>query len=74
MTDHALRGRIGGYTTHSRHDSATITAPARRGFHEKFEREVDPDGRLTDTERRKRARAAMCAHMARLARAPRSKR
>ena len=41
----AARGRIGGLTTQARHGMAA-TAPATRGFLNKFLREVDPDGVL----------------------------
>lgn len=63
----ALRGRIGGFVTHSRFDSNEIAARARRGFNKKFELEVDPDGLLTETERSRRAEMARKAHFARLA-------
>lgn len=60
-------GRLGGLTTHSLHDSAAITAPARRAFLDKFEKQVDPDGTLDPQERAKRADAAKRLYMARLA-------
>jgi hypothetical protein len=66
--DMALRGRIGAFTTHARHDSREITAPAREAFLSKFEQEVDPDGSLPPEERRRRAEHAKRAHFARLAR------
>jgi len=44
-----------------------MTAPARRAFRQRFEREVDPDGRLTQAERSTRASQLMRAHMLRLA-------
>jgi hypothetical protein len=64
----ALRGRIGAYVTHSRHDSREVTAKARATFLERFEREVDPGFVLPDAERRRRAEHAKKAHFARLAR------
>src|SRR2546423_13342803 len=66
-TDMALRGRIGGFTKASRYPREELTAAARSGFLERFEREVDPDGLLGDTERARRAQAALRAYMARLA-------
>ncbi len=66
--DMALRGRIGAYVTHSKHDSREITEPARAAFLERFEREVDPDFVLPDAERLRRAEHAKKAHFARLAR------
>src|SRR5688572_14270050 len=62
-----LRGRIGAYTTHARHDTRETTARARAAFLERFEREVDPAGSLTAAERRRRALAARRAYFARLA-------
>jgi hypothetical protein len=66
--DMSLRGRIGGHTTHSRHDSREVTAPARSAFLLRFEREVDPDRTLPEAERQRRAHAARRAHFVRLAR------
>jgi len=63
----ALRGRIGGLTTHSRHDSRDITRAARERFLARFFVEVDPDNTLPEPERFRRAEAARKAHMARLA-------
>lgn len=61
-----LTASIGGNACAAKHDGKTITASARRGFMARFEREVDPEGRLSPAERAKRAEAAMRAHMARL--------
>ncbi len=63
----AARGRIGAYTSHSRHDVRELTAPARAAFLHSFEHEVDPDGMLPAEERSRRAQAARKAHFARLA-------
>lgn len=62
-----LRGRIGAYRLHATHDSRDITAPARRAFLARFEREVDPEGALPSEERARRAEMALKAHMAKLA-------
>lgn len=59
--------RIGGLTRAARYDGREVTRAARRGFIARFEDEVDPDGQLPPGERQRRARAAMRAHMARLA-------
>lgn len=67
--DMARRGRIGGLTTSSRHDTKANTAPARKAFLSRFEREVDPDGSLPEAERQRRAEAAKKAHMLKLAHA-----
>jgi hypothetical protein len=66
-TSYALRGRIGGLVTHSRHDSRELTAPGRAAFRSKFEREVDPNGELDPVERAKRADCARRAFYARIA-------
>lgn len=60
-------GRIGAHVTHATHDSRAITAPARRAFLDRFDKQVDPDGVLDPQERAKRAHHAMQAHMAKLA-------
>jgi hypothetical protein len=43
------------------------TRPAREKFLQRFEREVDPDGKLPPDERRRRAEHAKRAYMLRLA-------
>ena len=65
--DMALRGRIGAYTLHARRDPRETTAKARRAFLASFERQVDPEGILTESERLRRAESARKAHFARLA-------
>jgi hypothetical protein len=65
----ARRGRIGGLVTSSRHDPRETTKPGRAAFWSRFEREVDPDGLLSEDERRRRAEAARRAHFVRLANA-----
>jgi hypothetical protein len=63
----AAIGRIGAYTLHSTHDSRELTVPARSAFLRGFEARVDPKGELPKAERQRRARAALKAHMGRLA-------
>jgi hypothetical protein len=48
-------------------DRSARTRPARQAFLARFEREVDPKGVLSPTERRKRAEHALRAYMLRLA-------
>ncbi|MFF8839911.1 hypothetical protein [Streptomyces sp. NPDC015130] len=48
-------------------DPAAHTAPARKAFLDRFEREVDPDGTLTTAERARRAEHARRAYFKRLA-------
>jgi len=65
--DMALRGRIGAFVTHSRHDPRETTKNARATFLARFEEEVDPEGTLSEAERTRRAEAARRAYFARLA-------
>ena len=48
-------------------DRSAATAPARRAFDERFERQVDPDGVLDPAERARRAVHARKAYFTRLA-------
>jgi hypothetical protein len=66
-TEAALRGKIGAYSLHSKHDPRETTAPARAMFLSRFERQVDPDGALSPEERTRRAGMARKAYFARLA-------
>jgi hypothetical protein len=64
----SLAGRVAAHERWAREpDRAAATAPARRGFLARFEREVDPDMTLAPAERARRAESAMKAHMTRLA-------
>ena len=60
-----LRAQIAAHSLHAQ--GKTNTAPARKAFMERFEREVDPGGVLSPQERAKRADHAMTAYMKRLA-------
>ncbi len=62
-----LRGRMAAAILHSRYDSRALTRQARLAFLRKFLDEVDPDGRLPETERLRRAEQARRAHFLRLA-------
>lgn len=65
---HEIAGRIGAHESWARTEDRTArTAPARRAFLARFEREVDPEGRLAPAERAKRAENARRAHFQRLA-------
>lgn len=61
-----LRARLGANTLHSRRDSRELTAPGRAAFMARFEREVDPEGRLDPDERARRAEHAKKAYFTRL--------
>jgi hypothetical protein len=51
---------------HAQHDSRQTSTPGRVAFRARFEREVDPDGRLDPAERLRRAELARRAYFARL--------
>jgi hypothetical protein len=63
----SLQARIAAYRMHSMHDPRDTTREARAAFLAKFEREVDPDKRLPEPERRRRAEAAKKAYFNALA-------
>ena len=65
--ERSLRSRIAAYTLHATHDPHETTKAARHAFLERFEREVDPDGKLSPEVRRRRAEAARKAYFSRLA-------
>lgn len=68
LSDRSLRARLAAHTLHSRvADPAAHTAPARRAFLDRFEREVDPTGALPQAERTRRAEHARKAYFLRLA-------
>jgi hypothetical protein len=53
-------------------DRSARTRPARQAFLKRFERQVDPDGKLPLDERARRAEHALRAHMLQLRKRPRS--
>lgn len=64
-----MAGRAGALRSWANtEDKTTPTQPARDAFLERFEREVDPDGKLPEKQRTERALYAMHAHMTELAR------
>lgn len=68
MNAKAAAGRIGAHSRWAKEpDRTAATAPARRGFRARFEREVDPDGVLPPAELARRTDHAISAHMCRLA-------
>lgn len=67
-SERALRARLAAHSLHARvTDPAAHTAPARRAFLDRFEREVDPEGLLPTEERQRRAEHARTAYFLRLA-------
>lgn len=63
----SLRARLAAYSLHSKVDSRAHTQPARNAFLARFEREVDPESRLPEAERKRRAEAARHAYFTKLA-------
>lgn len=63
-----LRARQAAHKLHATRDSRELTQPARDSFLAKFERQVDPDGELSEAERQRRAEQARKAYFADLAR------
>ncbi len=74
--DRATAGRLGALSQHARHDARETTAAARAAFLDRFEREVDPEGKLDPKERARRAEYARKLYFTKLsekARAARAK-
>jgi hypothetical protein len=64
----SLRGRMAAHSLHAQvTDPAAHTAPARKAFLDRFEREADPDGVLTPAERARRAEHLRKAYFTALA-------
>jgi hypothetical protein len=66
-SERSLRARLAAHVLHATHDSKELTRPAREAFAARFEAEVDPDGVLSEAERRRRAAQARSAYFTRLA-------
>jgi hypothetical protein len=66
-SERSLRARIAAHTRWSRSDPVAGTAAARAAFLDRFEREVDPDGLLSNAERARRAASLRKAYFTRLA-------
>jgi hypothetical protein len=62
-----LRASIAAYSRWAKEDSKAGTQPARAAFEQRFVDEVDPERVLPESERNRRAQAALAAHMRRLA-------
>ena len=67
MNRHQLAGRIGAFAQQARNDTRETTEAARRAFKNSFLDEVDPEGKLPEGERQRRAEAARRAWYSRLA-------
>jgi hypothetical protein len=64
--ERSLRARLAAYALHAQQDPRETTASGRAAFLARFDREVDPEGRLEADERRRRAEQARRAYFARL--------
>jgi hypothetical protein len=65
--ERSLQARLAAHTLHASRDSRELTAPGRAAFMSRFEREVDPQGKLPPAERARRADHAKRAYFVRLA-------
>lgn len=63
----SLRARIAAHAMHSQNDSRETSRPGRQAFLDRFELDVDPDGVLPVTERKRRAEQARKAYFTKLA-------
>ena len=66
-SERVMRARMAAYMLHARYDPRETTKPARRAFNKRFLDQVDPDRRLPERERQRRAEAARRAYFTRLA-------
>jgi hypothetical protein len=66
-SERAMRARLAAFALHAQRDPRETTRAGRAAFAARFEMEVDPDGSLTEPERRRRAEAARRAYFTRLA-------
>lgn len=62
-----LAARIGAYALHAQRDPKITTARARAAFLARFVQQVDPEGKLPEAERLRRAEYAKSEYFARLA-------
>lgn len=63
----SLRASLAADVRWSRDDPKVAMKTPRAAFEARFEHEVDPEGTLDPIERKRRAKAALSAHMKRLA-------
>jgi hypothetical protein len=58
---------MAAHTLHATHDPKETSAAGRAAFLKSFEQKVDPEGKLPEDERRRRAEQLFKAHMTGLA-------
>lgn len=69
MSDRRLICQVAAHTRWANEDDrSAATSAARAAFANRFEQQVDPEGRLAPSERRKRAESAKRAYYSDLAR------
>jgi hypothetical protein len=66
-SERSLRGRLGAHAMHAKHDVMETSAAGRAAFEKRFLDEVDPDRKLPEAERLRRAEHAKSAYFTRLA-------
>ena len=66
-TERSQRARIAANARLAQVGGAEVSAPARAGFHKRFEDQVDPERTLSEVERARRVEFAKRAYFARLA-------
>lgn len=66
-SERTLRARAAAHRLHASRDSREITAPARKAFLDRFEREADPRNELPVEERQRRAEHLRKAYFTELA-------
>jgi hypothetical protein len=67
-SERMMRAKLAAHTSWANTaDRSARTAPARRAYMKRFERQVDPDNSLHPAERARRAEHAMRAHLTRAA-------
>ena len=62
MSTHSQRSRAAAHRLHATHDSRELTAAGRKKFLDRFLDEVDPERRLPEPERIRRAEHAKRAY------------
>ena len=67
VVEKSLRHQLAAHAMHSRHDSRETTKAGRAANKARFDRQVDPDGKLPPAERARRAAHAEKAYMLSLA-------
>ena len=60
--ERVMRSRMAAFLMHARHDGQQTTAASHRAFLARFDREVDPEHKLPEPERHRRAAAAKSAY------------